>query len=127
MIAGNGDTGASGFGHDTRASVLLVDDDPHNLFALEQALASLDVDAVKAASGEEALRHMLKRDFALILLDVHLPGLNGYEVASLVRQRERNRNVPIIFAWNGSEIVVYFGLLVLLTVVLWRAVRKRKV
>ncbi len=97
MIAASGDTGALGFGHDTRASVLLVDDDPHNLFALEQALASLDVDVVKAASGEEALRHMLKRDFALILLDVRLPGLNGYEVASLVRQRERNRNVPIIF------------------------------
>ncbi|HYH20335.1 MAG TPA: response regulator [Azospirillum sp.] len=82
---------------DTRASVLLVDDDPHNLFALEQALAVLDVDAVTAASGEEALRHLLRRDFALILLDVHLPGLDGYEVATLVRQRERNRHVPIIF------------------------------
>ncbi|HEY0832859.1 MAG TPA: response regulator [Azospirillum sp.] len=82
---------------DARASVLLVDDDPHNLFALEQALATLDIDAVTAASGEEALRHLLRRDFALILLDVHLPGLDGYEVATLVRQRERNRHVPIIF------------------------------
>ncbi len=82
---------------EARASVLLVDDDPGNLFALEQALASLDADTVKAASGEEALRHLLKRDFALILLDVHLPGLDGYEVAAMVRQRERNRHVPIIF------------------------------
>jgi signal transduction histidine kinase/two-component SAPR family response regulator len=96
MIAVSGD-GPLGFGYETRASVLLVDDDPNNLFALEHALASLEIDAVKAASGEEALRHLLKRDFALILLDVRLPGLNGYEVASLVRQRERNRNVPIIF------------------------------
>ncbi|WP_146208839.1 response regulator [Azospirillum sp. TSO22-1] len=108
MIAGNGDTGALGFGTETRASVLLVDDDPHNLFALEQALSTLDIDAVKAASGEAALRHLLKRDFALILLDVHLPGLNGYEVASMVRQRERNRNVPIIFLSGVDKDDVHF-------------------
>ncbi len=108
MTAMQTDIGPLGFGLDARASVLLVDDDPHNLFALEQALASLDVEAVKASSGEEALRQLLKRDFALILLDVHLPGLNGYEVASMARQRERNRNVPIIFLSGVDKDEVHF-------------------
>ena len=77
--------------------ILLVDDEPRNLYALSAALESLPVSLMLAHSGEEALRRVLERDFAAILLDVCMPGLDGFETAALIRARERSRLVPIFF------------------------------
>jgi signal transduction histidine kinase len=77
--------------------VLLVDDRADNLLALRAVLEPLGLDLVEAASGEEALRHLLAGDFALIILDVQMPVLDGFETARLIRGRERTRYVPIIF------------------------------
>ena len=79
------------------ARVLLVDDVPQNLVALEALLSNLHLDVVKAGSGEEALRRLLKDDFAVILLDVRMPGMDGLQTAELIRARERSRDTPIIF------------------------------
>jgi two-component system sensor histidine kinase/response regulator len=81
----------------SRSNILLVDDRRENLLALEAVLAPLHQNLVRAGSGEEALAELLRRDFAVILLDVHMPGLDGFQTAQLIRQRERNRTVPIIF------------------------------
>jgi PAS domain S-box-containing protein len=81
----------------TVARILVVDDDARNLFAMERILADLGHEVVSARSGEEALRHLLDRDFALILMDVRMPDLDGYDVAELIRARPRCRYVPIIF------------------------------
>jgi signal transduction histidine kinase len=83
--------------------ILLVDDKPANLLALEAALASPEYELVKAQSGAEALRFLLKNDCALILLDVNMPGMDGYETARLVRQNERTRTIPIVFVTALSE------------------------
>jgi CheY-like chemotaxis protein len=80
-----------------RARILLVDDRPENLLALEAILGSLDVDLVRAGSGEEALRALLRSEFALILLDAQMPGMDGYETATRIKRRTRTRDVPIIF------------------------------
>jgi len=64
---------------------------------LEALLAPLELDVVKAASGEEALRAMLDEDFALILMDVQMPGMDGFETATLIHSRDRSRHTPIIF------------------------------
>jgi CheY-like chemotaxis protein len=80
-----------------KAHVLIVDDRPENLLSIEAALGSLDIEVVKASSGTEALRHLLDRDFALAILDVQMPGLDGYETAALIRSRERLSYMPIIF------------------------------
>ncbi|HEX8245638.1 MAG TPA: ATP-binding protein [Longimicrobium sp.] len=80
-----------------RASILMVDDRPENLMALEAILEPLGHALVRAASGEEALRAVLRRDFACILLDVQMPGMNGFETAELIKKRERSRFTPIIF------------------------------
>ena len=83
---------------DTRkANVLLVDDKAENLLALESVLAELGQNLVQATSAREALRHLLLEDFALILLDVQMPGLSGFELAELIRERERTQHTPIIF------------------------------
>ncbi len=79
------------------AGILLVDDHAANLVALEAILAPLGHELVTASSGEEALRHLLRRDFALILLDVQMAGLDGFQTANLIKQRPRSRHVPIIF------------------------------
>ena len=76
---------------------LIVDDQPANLIALEGLLESLELHIVKAASGQEALSLVLEFDFALVLLDVQMPGMDGYETAILMRGMKRTRNVPIIF------------------------------
>src|SRR5262249_44157418 len=68
-----------------------------NLLALEALLADLGQNLVQAPSGEAALRLLLKQDFAVVLLDVRMPGLNGFEVARLIRGRKRSRHTPIIF------------------------------
>ena len=77
--------------------VLLVDDRPDNLLALRAVLEPLALDLVEAGSGEEALRQLLAGEFALIVLDVQMPVLDGFETARLIRGRERTRYVPIIF------------------------------
>jgi PAS domain S-box-containing protein len=79
------------------AGILLVDDHPANVVALEAILAPLGHELVAAASGEEALRQLLRRDFALILLDVQMAGLDGFQTANLIKQRPRSRYIPIIF------------------------------
>jgi signal transduction histidine kinase len=80
-----------------RTRILIVDDDERNAFAAIQALETLGQELVVARSGEEALRRLLTDDFAVILLDLHMPGMDGYETAELIRQRRRNRDVPIVF------------------------------
>ena len=80
-----------------RAKLLLVDDRPENLLALEALLEPLGQELVLAASGEEALRHLLQEEFAAILLDVQMPGMDGFQTAELIKQRERTRHVPILF------------------------------
>ena len=82
---------------DTRSNILLVDDREENLLALSATLESLGENLVLARSGPDALRELLRRDFALILLDAQMPDMNGFETAALVRQREKNRHTPIIF------------------------------
>ncbi|BCG83713.1 hypothetical protein MesoLj113b_72550 (plasmid) [Mesorhizobium sp. 113-3-3] len=79
-----------------RARILAVDDDERNLLAISEVLASTG-DVICAQSGEEALRFLLKEDFAIILLDVLMPGIDGYETAALIRQREQSKRTPIIF------------------------------
>ncbi|SBW19202.1 response regulator receiver protein [Candidatus Protofrankia californiensis] len=80
-----------------RSKILLVDDRPDNLMALEAILASLDQDLITASSGEEALKRLLVDDFAVILLDVQMPGMDGFETAHRIKQRGRTRDTPIIF------------------------------
>jgi hypothetical protein len=80
-----------------RAAILIVDDEPANLMAVEATLESVNQPIVKAASGVEALAQVLVQDFAVILLDVHMPGMTGIETATRIRERERSRQIPIIF------------------------------
>jgi PAS domain S-box-containing protein len=80
-----------------KANILLVDDRPENLLALEAILEPLGQNLVRAGSGEDALKRLLRDDFALILLDVQMPGLDGFQTAAYIRRRERTRNIPIIF------------------------------
>ena len=77
--------------------LLLVDDRPENLLALEAVLEPLGHRLVRAGSGEEALRHLLTDDVAVIVLDVQMPGLDGFETAAAIKGRERTRDIPIIF------------------------------
>jgi PAS domain S-box-containing protein len=86
-------------------SILLVDDQQANLFALEALLAGEDYSLVRASSGPEALRRVLSQDFALILLDVLMPGMDGFETAELIRKRGQSGHTPIIFitAMSANE------------------------
>ncbi|HRI53322.1 MAG TPA: hybrid sensor histidine kinase/response regulator, partial [Pseudomonadota bacterium] len=96
---------------EARANVLIVDDNPNNLLALEAILAELDANLVRAGSGTEALRRILDQDFAAILLDIQMPGMDGFETATLIRQRERSRAIPIIFltAFPSNDTQVFQG------------------
>jgi PAS domain S-box-containing protein len=78
-------------------NILLVDDRPNNLFALQGLLQAPDYNLVLARSGEEALARVLRDEFALILLDVAMPGMDGFQVASTIKEREQSRHIPIIF------------------------------
>jgi PAS domain S-box-containing protein len=82
---------------DPKVNVLLVDDQPANLLALEAILQGLTLNLVKVHSGEEALRKLLVDDFAVVLLDVQMQGLDGFETAKLIRGRDKSRHTPIIF------------------------------
>jgi CheY-like chemotaxis protein len=83
--------------------ILVVDDNPANLLAIEAALGDLALRVQRAHSGTEALRLLLERDFALILLDVNMPSMNGFETARLIRERKRSRHTPIIFVTAYSR------------------------
>ena len=85
------------------AALLLVDDRPENLLALESVLAPLGQRMLRARSGEEALRHLLTDDVAVIVLDVQMPGLDGFETAAQIKQRERTADIPIIFLTAISQ------------------------
>jgi len=88
-----------------------VDDRPNNLFLLKAVLASPDYRLVKATSGKEALKLLLNEDFALILLDIMMPELDGFETAALIKQRDQTKDVPIIFitAMEQDEEAVFKG------------------
>jgi signal transduction histidine kinase len=86
-----------------QAKILLVDDEPKSLFALQELLSGLGQNLMVAQSGEEALRLALKNDFAVILLDVRMPGIDGFETARLIRSRERSRLTPIIFLTAAAD------------------------
>ncbi|OAS88383.1 MULTISPECIES: PAS domain S-box protein [Metabacillus] len=86
-----------------KVNILMVDDHPENLLALEAVLISPNYHLVSANSGKEALKCMLKHDFAVILLDVQMPGLNGFETAKLIKAREKTRHIPIIFITAISQ------------------------
>ncbi|MEY2427433.1 MAG: hypothetical protein QOJ40_318 [Verrucomicrobiota bacterium] len=89
--------GHAAAGPELKANILLVDDRPDKLLALEAILGSLNQNIVQARSGKEALRQLLKENFAVILLDVSMPGMDGFETASLIRQRDSSVHTPIIF------------------------------
>src|SRR5581483_11115146 len=80
-----------------QVNILLVDDRPENLLTLEATLGYLGQNLVMASSGREALKLLLDEDFALILLDVHMPDMDGFETAALIRDRVKSQNIPIIF------------------------------
>jgi signal transduction histidine kinase/DNA-binding response OmpR family regulator len=79
------------------ASILIVDDKPDKLLALEAVLEDLNQRIVCASSGRDALRHLLSEEFAVILLDINMPDMDGFEAASLIRQRSSSQHIPIIF------------------------------
>ncbi|MFJ9035860.1 two-component system response regulator [Streptomyces sp. NPDC102406] len=82
---------------DARASILLVDDMEDNLVALEAVLGSLNEPLVKARSGEEAMKALLRRRFAVVLLDIRMPGMDGFETATNIKRLDQTKDVPIIF------------------------------
>jgi two-component system, sporulation sensor kinase E len=84
-------------------NILMVDDHPENLLALEAVLTSPNYNLISAHSGKEALKCMLQHDFAVILLDVQMPGLNGFDTAKLIKAREKTKNIPIIFITAISQ------------------------
>src|SRR6267143_1281289 len=86
-----------------KANILLVDDRADKLMALEAVLSSLGQNLVKARSGKEALRHLLTVDFAVILLDVSMPCMDGFETAALIRKRVSSEHTPIIFVTSISN------------------------
>ncbi|OKI04713.1 transcriptional regulator [Streptomyces sp. CB02923] len=90
------DTGA-GAGTDERAGILLVDDMEDNLAALEAVLGSLGEPLVRARSGEEAMKALLRQEFAVVLLDILMPGMDGFETASNIKRLDQTKDIPIIF------------------------------
>src|SRR5918992_5519637 len=83
-------------------NILMVDDSPTNLLALETILQAPDRNLVSAASGEDALRYLLNNEVAVILMDVYMPGIDGLDTAELIRGRDKSRNIPIIFLTADS-------------------------
>jgi len=97
--------------NDEKVNILLVDDQPANLLALEAILSETGENLVKAESGRAALKALLEQEFAVILLDVQMPDLDGFETASLIRERHKSRDTPIIFltAFSRNETNVFRG------------------
>lgn len=96
---------------DRRVNLLMVDDRPENLLALEAILEPLGQTLISAHSGDEALKCVLQHEFACILLDVQMPDMNGFDVAQIIKSRERSRYIPIIFlsAINKEDAYVFKG------------------
>jgi serine phosphatase RsbU (regulator of sigma subunit) len=94
-----------------KVNILLVDDDARNLFILETILEGLGQNVVRTQSGREALRCLLNDDFAVILMDVRMPDMDGFETAALIRQRRKSQNTPIIFltAFEKDELQMFKG------------------
>ena len=94
-----------------KVNILMVDDSRDKLLAMESVLAPLGPNLVKAYSGEEALRILLRQDFALILLDVNMPGMDGFETAQMIRKRRSLEHIPIIFvtALSTTDADVFKG------------------
>src|SRR4051812_31164367 len=93
-----------------KVNILLVDDRPDKLLAIEAVLEDLGQNVVRAYSGREALRYVLSHEFAVILLDVNMPGMDGFETAGLIRQRKSSEHVPIIFITAfGDEMLASRG------------------
>ncbi|HUQ05727.1 MAG TPA: hybrid sensor histidine kinase/response regulator [Kofleriaceae bacterium] len=92
-------------------AILVVDDRAQDLFAISTVLDGADYQVVTASSGGEALRRVLERDYALVLLDVHLPDIDGFEVAAMIKQRERSKHTPIIMltAAGSDRDLIYRG------------------
>jgi len=88
---------------DERAGILLVDDMEDNLIALEAVLGSLDEPLVRARSGEEAMQALLRQPFALVLLDVRMPGMDGFETAANIKRLDQAKDVPIIFLTGADD------------------------
>jgi response regulator RpfG family c-di-GMP phosphodiesterase len=86
-----------------RASILLVDDMEDNLVALEAVLGSLNEPLVRARSGEEAMKALLRQQFALVLLDVRMPGMDGFETAANIKRLDQTKDVPIIFLTGADD------------------------
>src|SRR5215212_9524859 len=82
---------------DAKVNILIVDDKPEKLLSLAAVLEELHQNIIRAYSGREALRALLNNGFAVILLDVNMPGMDGFETASLIRQRKTTEQIPIIF------------------------------
>src|SRR5690606_20228356 len=82
---------------------LIVDDHPRNIFTLREVLAPLDQNIMTAGSGKEALKLILQHKFAVVLLDVKMPGISGYDVALLMRRRATSRETPIIFITGQQD------------------------
>ncbi len=103
-----------GFSEIQALPILMVDDRPGNLQTLESSLEPLGVALERAASGEEALRRLLEQDFALILLDVRMPGMDGLQTAELIKRRPRSAEIPIVLMTgadeNAGEIVRGYGI-----------------
>ena len=96
-VASRSDKGSPAIpGAEERARILVVDDDERNLLALQTVLEDI-AEVVIARSGEEALRSLLRDEFAVILLDVYMPMMDGYECAQIIRSREQTKRKPIIF------------------------------
>ena len=95
-----------------RPKILIVDDLLENLISLEAILEDFDIDLIRAFSGEEALKHSLKEDFALAILDVQMPGMNGYETLEMMRQRKKTKYLPVIFvsAIHQSDLNIIKGI-----------------
>src|SRR5436190_23352892 len=90
-------------GESPHASILIVDDDPASLTVMQEILGTQGPRLVTAISGEEALRKVLEDDFAAILMDVRMPGIDGFTTASMIRERKRSRYTPIIFVTAHAE------------------------
>ena len=95
--------------YEPQANILLVDDRPENLLTLEAILAPLGQNLVRANSGHDALKELLRSDFAVILLDVQMPILDGFETATLIKEREKSRHIPIIFVTAISKDERFIG------------------
>lgn len=88
---------------DDSAGILLVDDMEDNLIALEAVLGSLNEPLIRARSGEEAMKALLRRRFALVLLDVRMPGMDGFETAANIKRLDQTKDVPIIFLTGTDD------------------------